>query len=81
MSTKIISVKIENDGTILWDRYTPDHLNIVLCPKRDKPCNIFCPLVMINADGEHLLFSCGGTNMSYKIESFIRQNTEEEYHD
>ena len=72
MSANKISVKIENNGSIFWDRYTPDNLNPVICPQRDKPCHIFCPLLMIEEDGEHLLFSCGTMNMRYTIESLTK---------
>jgi len=81
MSKEIISVRVGTDGTLSWDRYNPDNFIPILCPKRDKPCSIFCPLVLIDEDGEHLLFSCGGTSTRYKTEPFAKRNAEEERHD
>ena len=59
MSENIISAKFEKDGTLLWDRYTPgDVFHPVICPKKDKPCGISCPILMIKEDGEHIRFMC-----------------------
>lgn len=77
MNANVITARIDkSDGTIHWDRYTPDKFYPVICPKRGNRCSIFCPLVMLGADGEHILFLCGSQSVEYKIEPIAKPGGE-----